>query len=251
MGVAVVGRPVMAHGTRRILVRLTAVPLTVIALAAMPGTWMLGLSDISPLIPLVHLSYLILVLGLPGTICWRRLTGGSGWLAVDAVIGTTFGIALECLIYPLGRWLDIPQLPLVLPVLAVLLAVLPSRRISDTRVGWWVFAGVAAALAVAAMWFVQMGSKLLALSGPLALTPNSDAPFQLAMAAELPHHFPPQIPYVAGEPLNYHWMVYNHIASAHWITKVELEVLLARVVPLELIMQIGRASCRERVFQEV
>ena len=81
-----------------------------------------------------------------------------------------------------------------------------------------------------------MGTGLVPLHGPGALRPNTDSPFQLANAAELTHHFPPQVPYVAGEPLAYHWMVYNHIASARWLTGSELDVLMVRLVPLELML---------------
>jgi hypothetical protein len=58
-------------------------------------------------VALAYLAYLLVVVAAPGTLLWRRLTGGSGWFAVDAVLGTGFGLGLEVLIYPLGRWLDI------------------------------------------------------------------------------------------------------------------------------------------------
>lgn len=186
---------------------------------------------------MAHVAYLVIVLGLPGTVFWRRLTGGSGWLTVDIFLGAICGVALECLLYPLGRWLGMPLLPLVMPLLAVILTAIPGKRPPRGRLlPWWSVAGVAAAVGVLVVWFVRAGSKFVPLSGAGSLRPNSDSPYQLALAAELTHHFPPQVPYVASEPLTYHWMAYNHIASAHWITGAELDVLVARIVPLELML---------------
>jgi hypothetical protein len=188
-------------------------------------------------VALAYLAYLLVVISAPGTLLWRRMTGGSGWLAVDAVLGTGFGLGLEALIYPLGRWLDIPQLPLVLPALAVgMVLALPRNRSEPRPMPWWAMTGVMVSVGVVAVWFLRLGSRMIPLSGPAALRPNSDSPFQLSLAAELTHHFPPQVPYVAGEPLKYHWMVYNHIASAHWLTGIELDVLTQRVVPFAFLL---------------
>ena len=188
-------------------------------------------------VALAYLAYLAGVLVLPGTVLWRRLTGGSGWLPVDVFLGTAFGVALECLVYPLGRWLGVPLLPLVIPVVALAVAWLWRRRgVPDRMLPWWAAAGVGVAAGVAVLWFAGTGSRIVAVRGPGLLRPTTDAPYQLSLAGELTHHFPPHVPYVAGEPLAYHWMVYGHVASAHWITGIELDELIFRIVPLELIL---------------
>ncbi|TWD81078.1 hypothetical protein FB561_2182 [Kribbella amoyensis] len=213
---------------------------TVAALASLPVLplgWYAGLQAHPAWIPAAYFGYLLVVIAIPGTMLWRRLTGGTGWFAVDAVLGTLFGLACEVVLYPLGRWLDIPQIALVLPALALgLFLALPRVRRRDQPTPWWAVAGVMLSVGVVAAWFVRVGSRLIPLDGPAALRPNSDSPFQLSLAAELTHHFPPQVPYVAGEPLTYHWMAYNHIASAHWITGIELDVLTQRVVPFAFLL---------------
>lgn len=208
-----------------------------VSLPVLPIGWFLALQAHPAWIPAAYLGYLLAVIAVPGTIFWRRLTGGSGWRAVDCVLGTTFGLALEVLIYPVGRWLDVPIAALILPALAIGVSLaLPRRQITERTTPWFAVAGVMVVIGAVAGWFIRVGSRLIQLDGAAALRPNSDSPFQLALAAELTHHFPPQVPYVAGEPLGYHWMVYNHIASAHWITGIELDVLTQRVVPLAFLM---------------
>jgi hypothetical protein len=148
-----------------------------------------------------------------------------------------FGLALECLVYLPGRWLDLPLLPLVLPALAVcVFFALPRTPTSRRSLPWWAMAGVMVSVAVVAVWYERIGSRAIALTGPLALRPNTDSPYQLALAAELTHHFPPQVPYVAGEPLTYHWMAFGHIASAHWITGIELDLLTNRIEPFVFLL---------------
>ncbi|WP_432944343.1 hypothetical protein ACQPXM_02650 [Kribbella sp. CA-253562] len=214
---------------------------TVAALASLPVLplgWFVGLQAHPPWVAAAYLGYLLVVIAVPGTMFWRRLTGGTGWFAVDAVLGTAFGLACEVLIYPLGRWLDIPLIALVMPALALgLFLAVPGRAgTAGKPTPWWSVAGVMVVAGIVAAWFVRVGSRLIPLDGPAALRPNSDSPFQLSLAAELTHHFPPQVPYVAGEPLTYHWMAYNHSASAHWITGIELDVLTQRVVPFAFLL---------------
>ena len=207
------------------------------SLPVLPLGWFAGLQAQPAWIPAAYLGYLLVVIAIPGTMFWRRLTGGSGWFLVDAVLGTTFGLACEALIYPLGRWLDLPLIALVMPALALgLFLALPRKLRDDRTTPWWAVAGVMVSAGVVAAWFVRVGSRLIPIDGLSALRPNSDSPFQLSLAAELTHHFPPQVPYVAGEPLTYHWMAYDHIASAHWITGIELDVLTQRVVPFAFLL---------------
>jgi hypothetical protein len=47
----------------------------------------------------------------------------------------------------------------------------------------------------------------------------------LALAAEAKHHFPLQVPMVAGETLSYHWFAPAHEATASLISRVELPVV--------------------------
>ena len=90
--------------------------------------------------------------------------------------------------------------------------------------------GVSAVLAFALVWFARFQ-----VWNPVAL-PNevyqsSDHPYLLSLAAELKHHFPPQVPFVSGEPLYYHWFSFGDAANAAWTTGLELDLLVFRMLP--------------------
>ena len=204
----------------------------VASLPVLPVAWFVALQEHPPWMPAAYLGYLLVVIVVPGTMFWRRLTGGTGWFSADVVLGTAFGLAVEALIYPLGMVFRMPFAALLMPALAFgVWRALPWRARSERTTPWWATAGAMVAVGVAAAWFVRVGSQLIPLNGPNALRPNSDAPHNLAVAGELTHHFPPRVPYADGKWLTSHWGAYDHIASSHWITNVPLDVLTHRMVP--------------------
>ncbi len=207
------------------------------SLPVVPLAWFVALQEHPPWMPGAYLGYLLVVIAVPGTMFWRRLTGGTGWFAADAVLGTAFGLAIEALLYPIGMFFDMPFAALLMPALAFgMVRAFPQRKLSERPTPWWATAGAMVAVGVAAAWFVRVGSRLIPLSGPSALRPNSDAPHNLALAAELTHHFPPKVPYADGKWMTSHWAAYDHIASSHWITTIPLDVLTHRIVPFAWIL---------------
>ncbi len=207
------------------------------SLPVVPLAWFVALQEHPPWMPGAYLGYLLVVIAVPGTMFWRRLTGGTGWFAADAILGTAFGLAIEALLYPIGMFFDMPFAALLMPALAFgMVRAFPQRKLSERPTPWWATAGAMVAVGVAAAWFVRVGSRLIPLSGPSALRPNSDAPHNLALAAELTHHFPPKVPYADGKWMTSHWAAYDHIASSHWITTIPLDVLTHRIVPFAWIL---------------
>ncbi|MEU4288937.1 hypothetical protein AB0E63_12010 [Kribbella sp. NPDC026596] len=208
-----------------------------VSLPVLPLAWFVALQEQPPWMTGAYLGYLVIVVAVPGTIFWRRLTGGSGWFTADVVLGTAFGLAVEALLYPIGMLFAMPLAALLMPALAFgVWRTLPRRRLSERPTPWWATAGVMVAVGVAAAWFVRVGSQLIPLTGPSALRPNSDAPHNLAVAGELTHHFPPRVPYADGKWMTSHWAAYDHIASTHWITSIPLDVLTYRMVPFAWIL---------------
>ncbi|MGZ0149271.1 hypothetical protein ACXJJ3_19540 [Kribbella sp. WER1] len=222
--------------------KLTAAMVT---LPVLPIAWFVALQEHPVWMPAAYLGYLLVVIVIPGTMFWRRLTGGVGWRSADVVFGTAFGMAAEALLYPLGMLFKMPFAALLMPALAFgMWRALPRNKLAERPTPWWSVAGVMVAVGVAAAWFVRVGSHLVPLTGADALRSNSDAPHNLAVAAELTHHFPPRIPYADGGWLTGHWAAYEHIASAHWITTVPLDVLTHRMVPFAwmLLTVLGAAA---------
>ncbi|WBQ04936.1 hypothetical protein [Kribbella sp. CA-293567] len=210
---------------------------SMVSLPVLPLAWFIALQDHAPWMPAAYLGYLLLVIAVPGTLFWRRLTGGTGWFTVDVALGTSFGLAVEALIYPVVRYFDIPLAVLVMPALAMgVYRAFPQSKLPVKPTPWWAMAGVMLAVGVVAAWFVRVGSQLIPIDGPAALRSDTDASRNLALAAELTHHFPPQLPYASGRPLTSHFAVYDHLASAHWITSVELDVLTQRMAPLAFLL---------------
>ena len=140
---------------------------------------------------------------------WRRLTGGTGWFAADAVLGTAFGLAVEALIYPIGMLFDMPFAALLMPALAFgMWRALPRRTLPERPTPWWSTAGVMVAVGVAAASFVRVGSQLIPLNGSSALRTNRTRRTTSRWRASN-HHFHPRIPYADGEWLTSHWAAYD------------------------------------------
>lgn len=186
---------------------------------------------------LLYSAYLALGIMLPGVLVWRLLRGNTDGLAADLPFGTGFGFALSILSYIPGRALGVPLLPLVVPVLTIgaFLAVPGLRKYwRSTRAPvplWWSWS--VAAAGVLGLWVITTGGlQIEPITFPDAAFQYSDMSYQLALAAELKHHMPGQMPFVIGQSLDYHWFLHAEAAAASWQTGIELDLLLRRLIPV-------------------
>lgn len=188
----------------------------------------------------VFFAYVGLGVTLPGMLWWRILRGGPRHLVEDVAAGTALGYALEVLAYIPARALGVPLAVLVMPV-ATVAAFLAVPRLRSTWAGagvrvplWWAWTMsglVVFAVSFSAVTFFRSHG----LSWPENAAPYVDIPWHLSMAADVKHHMPAQFPYVAGEPLLYHWFVYADLAATSWVTRIELQTLLFRLSLLPMI----------------
>ena len=74
-----------------------------------------------------------------------------------------------------------------------------------------------------------------------------DEPFHLSLAVGLRHVFPPQYPYVADTPLEYHWLSHLHVAAASWVTGTEPAILLSSLTLQILFLVVAFATARVAV----
>ncbi|WP_328995967.1 hypothetical protein OG394_15025 [Kribbella sp. NBC_01245] len=184
-------------------------------------------------------AYLAFCVTLPGMLVWRVLRGNVDGFAADLTFGTGLGLVGSILTYLPARALGVPLAGLAVPV-AVIIAflVLPSLAIHWRSWGpvlprWWSWGvGVACLLGLAVV--TRFALVMEPMKFPDASYQYVDMPFHLALAGELRHHFPAQIPYVTDEPLYYHWFVHAQAAASSWHTGIELDQLLRRLLPVTI-----------------
>ena len=199
-------------------------------------------------------SYWIVALLLPGLIVARLLLGPQKTMVEDLAVSAVTGLSLEVLCWSVGVSLGIGSIVRFwwLPVI-VLGAALPAwRQRALVRVAERVAFGHSAALsAVATSILIRLDVSSFR-SAPLP--PQGGALFhdlwwQLSLVQELMRFERPQVPQVAGEPLNYHFFANIHIAIGSRLSGVAPEVVLLRlwVVPVVL-LSIGLAVTLGRLL---
>lgn len=176
-------------------------------------------------------------IALPGVLWWRALRGNADGFVTDIAFGTGLGCALTMLLYLPARAAGLPLLVLAFPAGTVAaFALVPRLRrcwlsAGPRFPGWWCWT-VAAACWVGIAAIVRFGLVFERVWFPQARFQYVDMPYHLALAGELKHQFPVEVPYVAGEPLRYHWFVYAEAASMSWQSGIELDPLLRRFLPV-------------------
>ncbi|MER7606566.1 hypothetical protein [Nocardioides sp. NPDC127503] len=192
---------------------------------------------------LLFTGYVLAFLTFPGAVVWRAVAKPGPSLGNDLILGTILGLVLEAPLYVLLRLFDLTQLIYGYPV-AVLVGALVvlwrRRRVGPVVIGrasLWSWAGAA----VAGVQILLVTNQIWSYRPIDALrAPYVDEPFHLAIAGDLLHHFPAQMPWVEGTPLFYHWLVYVHLASAATITNIELIVLMRSLsIALLLLLTVG------------
>src|ERR1035437_8322829 len=182
-------------------------------------------------------AYVTFGIALPGMLWLRLLRGRSAHLSEDLALGLAVGYCIEIATYIAARAVGIPLLFLVWPIatLAAFAGVPALRRHwrgSGTRFPMWWSWSLA----------VMLGYLLIYSAGTFFVshrvsgtdTPYVDMPYHLALISELLHHMPPQIPYVSGVPLAYHWFFYAEAAATSWATGIEPVTLLYRLSGLPM-----------------
>lgn len=183
----------------------------------------------------LYLGWLLLAVVVPGTLIWRALRGDARSFVEDVASGSALGVAMEILIYIALRWIGVPRLIIVWPILVVatFLAVPKLRRHwrsgapANLPRGWtWT---VAILVAMALLYLGHGMFRTHPLTGPVSAFPYVDVPYHLALAGEVKHHMPPTVPYVLGEPLHHHWFAHAEMAASSWGTGLELRLIMLRL----------------------
>ena len=199
--------------------------------------------------------YLLGWIVLPGTAVWRlvdpRQRGARRPLAEDLAIGALLGYVLEFPAYLVCLAAGVPRFYLLWPVV-LLGACWALRRRSLFHLGepagsrsWsWTSAGL---MTLMVLWFTQNSWGVTPSTATALRNPYVDEPFHLSLAVGLRHVFPPQYPYVADTPLEYHWLSHLHVAAASWVTGTEPAILLRSLTLQILFLVVAFATARVAV----
>ena len=103
-----------------------------------------------------------------------------------------------------------------------------SRGYTTVPLGWsWAVAGVVCCFtAYLAVVFLDRNPIVPTSERHLQYL---DLAYQLSLAGEAKHAFPPGVPQVAGEPLYYHWFGHVHMAMTSLVGDIDLPVVAMRL----------------------
>lgn len=195
-------------------------------------------------------GYVVIGVAVPGVFVWRWLLRGwhldeqrrPTWLE-DAALGSIAGFGLQLPVYLVGLVVGVPLLVVLLPVTVGIVSLLPvGRRVwqlptrsAGATTGW----GLAGVTVYGVLWLATKVFPDRPLWLPPNRTPSVDETFHQALVGELAHRFPPQVPFLLGTRLDYHWFVHAQIATARWVTGIDSVVMLRQLMPaLMLIMTV-------------
>ena len=209
---------------------------TPLAAAIAVAAFLLLRAGTSPLDLLRYAGYVVGAVLLPGTLVFRSVRTKPHTLVEDLAMGAAVGLVMELAGWALFSWLDLRPWVWLWPVLVVLpfVAVPRLRRhwwvtgYTRVPVGWsWAVAGVVA-------FFTTYLAAVFLDRNPI-LPPTEDTrqyldlSYQLSLAGEATHAFPPGVPQVAEEPLYYHWFAYVHMAMTGMVGHIDLPVVALRL----------------------
>lgn len=175
---------------------------------------------------------------VPGVLVWRAIRPLHGWWVEDIVVGTGVGAVLAVGVQVFAGFTQMPTLSWLLgPLLAALLIALPGARSRILSVRTRPLPHLWGPLVSAACLLLLVPTRVFFRRVPLAWaegfrTTYVDMPFHLALAGQLAHRGPTEVPYVVGEPLHYHWFSHAWVAQVSQAGQVPLDSVLLRYMPV-------------------
>ena len=200
-------------------------------------------------------GYELVLVGLPGVLCYRALSPSPGGALRHVAIGWPLGYAIGLGAFALTAALDARDLFPLIPLLAAGVAAVGLRRRATARpsatrprrtgrapAARAAPAGAAwAVAAVAVVALVYLARRLLHRDAP-ARRGGQRQPTTSTTSTTCPWSPRPRTtgrwstPSVSGEPLRYHVYAYMHLAAVSQVTGIEPSTLLLRLFPAALLV---------------
>lgn len=188
-------------------------------------TWLAG--GTPPRVAATYGAFLVVTVVLPGIALHQHLFGRGSLLRATA-LGAPLGYVLQVGLGVLGTAIG-AQWVVWVPVLLVLgrRGATGPRPVEPVRPPLWSTLAGLTAVMVAVLLPVYVQTPLPIPEAGVRYFP--DFVFFHSIAAELKHHAVPQMPWVSGVDLRYHWFLFEHLAMSSVSTGVELEWLVHRL----------------------
>lgn len=174
---------------------------------------------------------------LPGAVLWRLVRPRRGWWIEDVLMGFAVGSCLAVAAQALAGTLQAPWIAAALGPLAgaVALAWPATRRrvvratVEPMPLLWAPATGAASLLLLLPTQGFYRRFPLVWPEGFRAT--YIDLPFHQSLVGQLAHRGPLEVPYVLGEPLQYHWFSHAWIAQVGVAGGIPLDAVLMRLLP--------------------
>jgi hypothetical protein len=197
-------------------------------------------------------AYVTVGIALPGMLWVRLLHGRAAHISEDLTLGLAVGYCVEIATYIAARAVGAPLLFVLWPIstLVVFTAVPALRqhwRGGGTQAPIWWSWSLAVMLGYLLVYSAGTFFSVHHLAG--TDTPYVDSPYHLALIGELVHHVPPELPFLSGVPLDYHWFFYAEAAATSWATGIEPLTLLYRLsaLPMFVVFVVLTAATAQRI----
>jgi len=197
---------------------------------------LLAVVDVSPADSLAYVGYELAFVLLPGVLVYTALTRVARVGVRELAAGWGVGLLLELGAFALTAWAGVRGLYAVYPAVAVGGAApfvrleRPGRREGvPARWSW-------ALLAASALLIGWTANALLATPLPSRIYSakgySTDLLWATSMTGEALHHWPVDIPDLAGVPLHYHYFSFLDLAAASQVTGLDPWLVVFRLFPV-------------------
>ena len=222
-----------------------AIPIIAV-LGALTIAWAAG--GVSAIAALKAAGYEMVFVILPGVALFASLDRRKRSPLATFALGWALGYALEvtafCITAAAGARAWLSAYPLLILALSAALYASRNRSISVRHTSptvspasfrWWLALGGGCALSVAYFAVAAFPSFPLPSRVP-SVSYGGDAVFDVALTAEVAHHWPPTLPWISGLHLNYEWLVFAHFAAMSQVTNLQPAQVVFQMAPILMLI---------------